>query len=62
MNILACIGSGGAGFSFCCMYIVKPIKIGQIPIIKKDGGSHGIRPNALKIVVGSFAARSCIHP
>ena len=62
MNILACIGSGGAGLSFCCMYMVKPINTGQIPIIINDGGSHGMRPKRLKIVVGSFAARSCIHP
>ena len=61
-KIFACIGSGGAGLSFYCKYIVNPIKIGQIPIIKKPGGSHGIRPKRLKIDVGSLADKSCIQP
>ncbi len=26
---LACIGSGGAGFNFCCNSILNPIKIGK---------------------------------
>ena len=62
MKIFACIGSGGVGFSFCCKYMVNPIKIGHAPIIKKVGGSHGINPNKLNIEVGSLADRSCIHP
>ena len=46
INIFACIGSGGVGFNFCCKYIVVPIIIGQAPIIKKDGGSHGMKLKA----------------
>ena len=49
--IFACSGSGGAGFSFCCKYIETPIKQGQAPINKNDGGSQGIIPNKLKIEV-----------
>ena len=60
--IFACIGSGGAGFNFCCKYIVKAISIGQAPIIKKEGGIKLTKPNKLKIVVGSGADRSLIHP
>ncbi len=37
-NILACVGSAGAGFNFCCNHIVKPIKIGKIPISIIDIG------------------------
>ena len=61
-KIFAWIGSAGAGFSFCCKYIVNPIKIGQIPIIKKPGGSHGIKPNKLNKEVGSCADKSYIQP
>ena len=60
--IFACSGSGGAGFSFCCAHIVRPIKHGKAPIIKKDGGSHGIRPKMLNILVGSLSLKSLIHP
>ena len=35
---------------------------GQTPSIKKYGGDQGINPNKLKIVVGSGADKSCIHP
>ena len=42
--------------------MLNPIKIGQIPIIKKPGGSHGITPNKLKIEVGSCADKSFIQP
>ena len=60
--ILACIGSAGCGFSFCCRNIVAPISSGQTPIIRKAGGSNGSRPNRLKIEVGSGADRSWIQP
>ena len=53
INIFACIGSGGVGFSFCCKNIVAPINIGQTPIIKNDGGSQGIKPKILKTEVTS---------
>ena len=62
INIFACIGSGGAGFNFCCTHMLKPIKIGQAPIIKKVGGSQGIKPNKLKMDVGSLSDKSCIQP
>jgi len=61
-KILAWMGSAGAGFNFCWTHIEAPIKIGQIPIIIKLGGSHGINPNKLKIEVGSAAERSFIQP
>jgi hypothetical protein len=53
INIFACMGSVGAGFSFCCRNIVRPIRIGQIPITRKLGGSQGINPNKLNKEVGS---------
>ena len=55
IKIFAWIGSGGVGFNFCCKYIVNPINTGHAPIIKKVGGSQGIKPNKLKIDVGSLA-------
>ena len=55
-------GSGGGGFSFCCMNIVTPMISGQMPMSAKSGGVQGIRPNRLKIVVGSGAERSLIQP
>ena len=39
INIFACIGSVGAGLSFCCTHIDTPIATGQAPITKKDGTS-----------------------
>ena len=62
MKIFACIGSGGVGFNFCCKYMVKPMRIGQAPIIKKVGGSQGINPNKLNMEVGSAADKSLIQP
>ena len=62
INIFAWIGSGGAGFNFCCRYIVSPIKHGQAPIIKKEGGSQGISPNKLNKDVGSHSDKSFIQP
>ena len=62
INILACIGSGGVGFSFCCIHIVIPIMIGHAPINKKEGGSQGIKPKTLNKDVGSLSLKSCIHP
>ena len=64
-NILACVGSAGAGFNFCCNHIVRPIIIGSIPmfIIDKIGGtSQGTKPNKIKIPSGSGADKSCIQP
>ena len=49
IKIFACIGSGGVGFNFCCKYILNPINIGHTPMIKKPGGSQGIKPKRLKI-------------
>ena len=65
LKILACVGSVGAGLSFCCNHIVKPIKIGSIPMLtidKNAGTSHGIIPNNVKAPNGSGADKSCIHP
>ena len=62
IKIFAWIGSGGVGFSFCCKYILNPIRIGHAPIIKKVGGSQGINPNKLNIDVGSLADKSFIQP
>ena len=60
--IFACNGSGGAGFNFCCKYIVKAINKGQAPIIKNEGGIKLNKPNKLKIVVGSGADKSFTQP
>ena len=60
-KILACVGSAGAGFNFCCSHIVKPIKIGKIPmsIIDNNGGTfQGIIPNNVIKPNGSGAERS----
>ena len=65
VKILACIGSVGAGLSFCCNHIVKPIKIGSIPMftIDKNAGTfHEIIPNNVRMPSGSGADKSCIHP
>ena len=62
IKIFAWIGSGGVGFNFCCTHMLKPINIGQTPIIKKVGGSQGINPNKLKIDVGSLSDKSLIQP
>ena len=61
-KIFCCIGSGGFGFSFCCIHMLSPIAIGHAPIIKKEGGSQGIKPKRLKTVVGSLSDRSLIQP
>ncbi len=64
-NMRACTGSGGAGFSFCCMYMVTPMMIGSAPTARNGesvAGSNGIRPNRLKMLVGSGAERSWIQP
>ena len=58
IKIFACIGSGGAGLSFCCNHIVKPKNIGSAPISKKSGGVQFINPNKLNILVGSRSERS----
>ena len=64
-NILACVGSAGAGFSFCCNHMVRPIIIGNTPILiidKTPGTSQEIKPKTVKIPSGSGADKSCIHP
>ena len=62
MKIFACIGSGGAGLSFCWTNIERPIAIGHAPIIKNDGGSQGMTPKRLNNEVGSRSLKSCIQP
>ena len=62
IKIFAWTGSGGAGFNFCCIYIDIPIKQGQAPISKKEGGSQGINPKILNIDVGSLSDKSLIQP
>ena len=62
INIFAWTGSGGVGFNFCCRYIETPIRQGQTPISKKDGGSQGISPNKLNMDVGSLSLKSFIQP
>ena len=64
-NTLACTGSGGGGFIFCCRNIVQPMISGQMPMCRKcenTVGSNGINPNRLKMLVGSTADRSWIQP
>ena len=64
-KILACVGSAGAGFNFCCNHIVNPIIIGRIPIFIIDnnpGTSQGSKPKRIKIPRGSGADKSCIQP
>ena len=58
MNIFACIGSAGVGFSFCCRNIEAPMITGHTPTMRNSGGPHGIRPNRLNSDVGSGADRS----
>ena len=58
MNILACIGSVGAGLSFCCTYMLRPIATGHAPITRNEGTSYGNSPNILKIDVGSLSDKS----
>ena len=67
-KIIFWVGSGGAGLSFICTHIVTPMISGHAPSIRKapitgtEAGFHGSSPNRLKIVVGSGADRSWIHP
>ena len=64
-NTRAWTGSVGAGFSFCCMYIVTPMISGQMPILKKcrnSGTCQGNRPKPVMMVSGSGALRSLIQP
>src|SRR5215813_826988 len=62
------VGSGGGGLSFIWTHIVTPMISGQTPSIRNEPmigrceGSQGMRPNRLKIVVGSGAERSWIQP
>ena len=61
VKIFACIGSVGAGLSFCCNHIVNPIKIGSMPIFaidKNAGTSQEIIPNNVRIPNGSGADKS----
>ena len=62
LKIIAWVGSGGVGFMRICRNMVMPINSGQMPIIRNEGGVKGIRPNRLKMVVGSGADRSWIQP
>ena len=60
-KILACVGSVGAGLSFCCNHIVKPIIIGSIPMLANDkiGGTfQEMIPNNVRIHKGSGADKS----
>src|ERR1700712_3252028 len=67
-KIIFCVGSGGVGFSFIWNHIVMPMMIGQTPRCRKcpttgsSNGSYGMRPNKLKMLVGSGAERSWIQP
>src|SRR5215218_142220 len=67
-KIIFCVGSGGDGLSFIWNHIVTPMIIGQTPMWRNwpstgiTVGSHGIRPNRLKRLVGSGADRSLIQP
>ena len=70
-KILACVGSAGAGFSFCWSHIVNPIQIGSIPIFARDNNSGFIGmapapPIKLKVLIllGYLDAHSVVtkHP
>src|SRR6202008_1817568 len=61
-KIFACVGSAGGGLRLVCSHMVKPMMIGNKPIIRKLGGSHGMSPKRLKTVVGSGADKSLIQP
>src|SRR3978361_127019 len=64
-NILACTGSGGGGFSFCCKNIVTPMISGHTPRCSRWEywvGATGLGPKRLKMLVGSTADRSRIQP
>ncbi len=58
----------GCGFICIWNHMLAPMIKGQMPIIRNGPiigtveGSQGIRPNRLKIVVGSGAERSWIQP
>ena len=60
-KILACVGSVGAGLSFCCNHIVKPIIIGSMPMLaidKNEGTFQEMIPNNVRIPRGSGADKS----
>mmetsp|Transcript_18435 Transcript_18435/g.29995 ORF Transcript_18435/g.29995 Transcript_18435/m.29995 type:complete len:367 (+) Transcript_18435:7295-8395(+) len=66
-KIIFCVGSVGAGFSFCCSHMEIPRRIGRIPRLKiskkpSSGTPYGRMPNRLKIELGSGAERSVIQP
>ena len=64
-NILAWVGSAGAGLSFCCNHIVKPIIMGRMPTLtidKIEGTFQDIKPNNVRMPSGSGADKSWIHP
>jgi len=52
-KIIACAGSVGAGFSFCCNHIEMPSRIGKTPMkisarmLPGSGVPQGSRPNRL---------------
>ena len=68
MGGIEVIGSVGAGFSFCCIHMVMPIRIGSTPIEKMarmlptSGVPQGSSPNRFRIELGSGADRSLIQP
>ena len=68
LKIICCVGSGGAGLSFICTHMVMPMITGQTPRCRNEPntgmtvGSNGMRPNRLKMLVGSGADRSWIQP
>ena len=66
-KIIFCVGSVGARFSFCCIHIEIPNRIGRTPRLKiakmlpTSGTPHGSRPKRFRIDDGSGALRSVIH-
>ncbi len=68
LKMSCCVGSACGGLSRICTHIVMPMMIGQMPRCARlptSGsavGSQGIRPNSVKILVGSCVARSWIQP
>ena len=62
LNIIAWIGSGGAGLSFICSHMVMPMMIGQTPIMQEwPAASEGEQAEQVE-QVGRIGRREILDP
>ncbi len=67
-KIIACVGSVGVGFSFCCSHIDTPNSKGRTPMkisarmLPFSGAAQGNKPKRLKSDEVSGAERSVSQP